>query len=62
MINYAFLTERESSIVDLQQELQSLTPKVKALTFSKTSTPFVVYVHTKEELTENEIDAIRQVL
>lgn len=59
---YAFLTKKDFQIWDLQKELQSLTPKAKALTFSKTSTPYVVYVHTKEELTENEIDAIRQVL
>lgn len=62
MLMYAFLTKKDYQIWDLQKELQSLTPKVKALTFSKTSTPYVVYVHTKEELTENEIDAIRQVL
>lgn len=59
---YAFLTKKDFQIWDLQKELQSLTPKVTALTFSKTSTPFVVYVHTEGELTENEIDAIRQVL
>lgn len=62
MKSYAFLTKKDFQTWDLQKELQSLTPKVTALTFSKTSTPFVVYVHTKEELTENEIDAIRQVL
>lgn len=59
---YAFLTKKDFQIWDLQKELQSLTPKVTALTFSKTSTPYVVYVHTEGELTENEIDAIRQVL
>lgn len=62
MKSYAFLTKKDFQTWDLQKELQSLSPKVTALTFSKTSTPYVVYVHTKEELTENEIDAIRQVL
>ena len=54
MKSYAFLTKKDFQIWDLQKELQSLTPKVTALTFSKTSTPFVVYVHTKEELTETK--------
>lgn len=62
MKSYAFLTKKDFQIWDLQKELQSLTPKVTALTFSKTSTPFVVYVHTKEELTEDEIEMIGQVL
>lgn len=59
---YAFLTEKDFQIWDLQKELQSLSPKVTALTFSQTSTPFVVYVHTEGELTEDEIEMIGQVL
>ena len=59
MKSYAFLTTKDFEIYGLQKELQSLIPSISALTYSRTSTPFVLYVHA-DELTQEEIEVVKE--
>ncbi len=59
---YAFLTDKDYEIWELQNQLKAMVPGVKAITYAKSSTPYVVYIHTEGDLTQSEIDMIKDVL
>lgn len=60
MKSYAFLTEKEFEVYKMQKELQLIIPSVSSLTYSRTSTPYVLYVYTNGELAQEEITLIEQ--